>query len=276
MFAGFNLEITENSKINFGLYKELGKNHLGNQKAEFKKKMEDYLVNGIVNGTQIEKDWFPLIEADIFISHSHADEALANGIAGWLNTQFGLKCFVDSCVWSYSDDLLEMINSSFSNKREDTNGGYLYDHQKCNTASKHVNIMLSVALQKMIDKTEATILLNTTNSISRYSNVYEDATYSPWIYSEIVCTQIVRRKPLSKYRKEGVILEHASEGVQMRYDSNEFKAAYEITLDHLIALDENSLLMWENIVNSKEFCYPLDYLYRITNPDKMWTLGNRL
>ena len=267
MFTGYNLKANEYGQIDFWRYEELGREHLAGQKVEFERRIEDYVLNGVADGTQIEKDWFPMIEADIFISHSHSDERLANGIAGWLNAEFGLKCFIDSCVWNYSDDLLEKINSEFSNKRKDPNGGYLYDHKKCNVASKHVNTMLSVALQKMIDKTEVTILLNTKNSISNYGDVYQDATYSPWIYSEIICTQIVRKKPLSEYRKN--IWKSTFEHAEMRGDSKGYSAAYEVSLDHLSILNEEKLLQWVKQYKERKIQYPLDYLYKISNPDAM-------
>ena len=122
------------------------------------------------------------MEADVFISHSHADEKLAKGLAGWLHSCFGLTCFIDSCVWGYADDLLEMINDEYSDKKNKPSGGCIYDHKKCNTASKHVNTMLTIALYKMIDKSEITILLNTNSSIKKYKDIYQQTTYSPWIY----------------------------------------------------------------------------------------------
>jgi hypothetical protein len=266
MFTGYNLVIDKADKnIDFLQYTKKGEDHLKCQKAFFKEKIDEYIIDGISDGTRLERDWFPLIEADIFISHSHIDENLANGIAGWLNEKFGLRCFIDSCVWNYSDDLLEMINSEFSNKRKDQDGGYLYNYKNGNTASKHVNTMLSIALQKMIDKTEATILLNTDNSIEKYVNVYEKSTYSPWIYSEIVCTQIVRRKPLSEYRQ---VLKHAFENAQIN-KNKEYKAFYKVSLDHLNDLDIGNLMEWKRMYQDKKIEYPLDYLYAITNPIEM-------
>lgn len=273
MFTGFYLSTQGNGEINFSEYEERGRRHLQSQKATFKATISEYITNGIADGTKMESDWFPTIEADVFISHSHIDEKLAQGIAGWLNAQFGLKCFIDSCVWNYSDDLLEMINSKYSDKRENATGGYLYDYKKCNTASKHVNIMLSVALQRMIDKTEVTILLNTNNSIAKYENVYDKATYSPWIYSEVICTQIVRKKPLKEYRKGETILKHIYESFQMRDVVSEFRAAYELSIEHLTEINIDMLLKWKKMYEDKEISYPLDYLYQISYPSEMRKLS---
>ena len=273
MFTGYNLVVEDRYKSIFEYYESRGRNHLADQKASFKEKIKDYIINGVGDGTKMESDWFPQIEADIFISHSHADEALATGIAGWLNSNFGLRCFIDSCVWNYCDDLLDKINAQFSDKRKDSNGGYLYDYKKCNVASKHVNTMLSVALQKMIDKTEMVLLLNTSNSVTSYENVYEEVTYSPWIYSEITCTQIVRKKPLSEYRKYESIIKHFFESGQMRHDESEFKAVYEVSLSHLGKMSADTLLIWKEECKNKKNLYPLDYLYKITYPKEMKNIG---
>jgi hypothetical protein len=54
--------------------------------------------------------WFPYINADIFISHSHKDYNDVVCLAGWLEEKFGLTAFVDSSVWGYSDRLLKLID----------------------------------------------------------------------------------------------------------------------------------------------------------------------
>lgn len=268
MFAGFNLDLSynlnsSNSKIiDFVNYEEIGEEHLNQQKTKCENSLKNYIVDGTVDGTKLQDDWFPGVEADIFISHAHKDIKLAQGLAGWLNKTFGLKCFIDLNVWGYADELLEMINSKHSDKRKDTDGGWLYNHEKCNTAAKHVNVMLSVALQKMIDKTEATFVLNTDNFIQKYS----DVTYSPWIYTEIVCTELVRNKPLSEYRKQITKFEFAQEDVQKSYNA-EYNAAYKVSLEHLTDINISTLCDWAN--NKTKYKYELDKLYLITHPSEM-------
>lgn len=84
----------------------------------------------------------------------------------------------------------------------------------------------------MIDKAEVTFLLNTENSISKYADVYQQATYSPWIYSELVCTQLIRKKKISEYRQQGY-LKHYNES---KDENNVFFVAYDVTLDHFIEI----------------------------------------
>lgn len=52
--------------------------------------------------------WFPKINADIFLSHSHKDEKLIIAFAGWLKDTFNLDVFIDSCIWGYSNDLQKL------------------------------------------------------------------------------------------------------------------------------------------------------------------------
>lgn len=270
MFAGFNLDLKNNSNIyggkiiDFSMYKIQGENHLNSQKEYCKKRLKEYVINGttsdIVDGSKLQDDWFPQVNVDAFISHSHKDLELAQGLAGWLYKNFGLKCFIDANVWGYADELLEEINSVYSDKRHDKDGGYLYSHNKSNMASKHTNIMLSIALQKMIDKVETTFVLNTANSIQKYAEVYKNSTYSPWIYTEIVCTEIVRKKPLSEYRKQP-IYKFANESADIRNKSG-YQAAYAVSLEHLINIDATLLQKWA--VDNRKAKHPLDILYILT------------
>ncbi len=274
MFSGYNLKIDDSffDEINdtncFNCYKDIGENHLNKKFAAYKSNLEKYINNGIINGSKIQEDWFPNINADIFISHSHNDKDLANALAGWLNYNFKLNVFIDSNVWGYSDKLLKSINSRYSNKRENPYGGYLYDHKACNYASQHVNLMLSIALQKMIDEVECVILLNTDNSVTVFDDIYDrfDETYSPWIYSEIICTQIIRKKPLLCYRSYPK-LTPANESTNFM---SELKVAYKISLDHLCSLTIEDLHNWKNGIYSSEYKkYPLDALYSIKHPKEL-------
>lgn len=275
MYTGFNLQLDQNSTIFSdddydGLIK-VGKKHLANQKATYETELEKYVMGKEINGTKIQNEWFPQIEADIFISHSHKDEDLACALAGWIHENFGLKCFIDSNVWGYADELLEKMNEKLSHKRPDGEGGYLYDHQSCNQVSQHVNTMLSIALQKMIDKVEAIILLNTEQSIQVCSDSEMNKTYSPWIYSEIICTQIVRKNPLLAYRdykfvdKSSTIL---NESVQFLMHS---AISYTVSLEHLKELNERDLEKWqrEYLIYHNRYEYALDALYKFMCPNEV-------
>ncbi|EDM51058.1 hypothetical protein [Eubacterium ventriosum] len=265
MFAGFNLEINEHffcsQKKTFSEYQKIGKEHLASQGKGVEKALSEYIKNNIVDGSEIQKDWFPEIEADIFLSHSSKDTELVNAIAGWLYDSFGLKCFVDSNVWCYAGNIADMLNSDYSNKRSDVDGGYLYDHKKCLKVSEHVNTMLNVALQKMIDKSESVFLINTDKSIhiNRDSNSI-DLTYSPWIYMELVCSEIVRKKPLSFYRYDKKVCHAISEKYQFDEINNDLTISYNAPTQYLIKINQDVLKKWKNQFNGKH-PFPLDILY---------------
>lgn len=265
MYRGFNLELNKSFFANFDNFVELGRTHLLSSKAQTEKQLMDYLYDDkTIDGTKLMKDWFPEIKADIFISHSRADENLANALAGWLNSKFRLNVFIDSNVWGYSSELLEKINDKYSNKRSDPEGGWLYTHSKCNTASQHVNIMLSTALQKMIDKTECIIFLNTDKSIKEkvYAGNCISTTHSPWIYTEILCTQIIRKTiPSRLYKTE---LRHYEKIYECASMQESLDIAYKLSLEHLTKINCNTLHLWEDEANETNGVLALNALYSLT------------
>ena len=265
MFAGFNLEINkhffESKQKSFQEYQKIGEEHLGAQGEGIENALSEYINNNIVDGSKIQKDWFPEVDADIFLSHSSADKELVNAIAGWLNDNFNLKCFVDSNIWCYAGNISEMLNSNYSNKRSDGNGGYLYNHKRCLKVSEHVDTMLNIALQKMIDKCESVFLINTEKSIHINSDSKSvDITYSPWIYSELVCSEIVRKKPLYFYRYNSELYHSINESRRFEDVSNNLTISYNAPTQHLIKINQDVLEKW-NRQFDMEYPFPLDLLY---------------
>jgi len=273
MFAGFNLSIGksffDSEPKSYEDYQAIGVNHLSSQKAVYERTVEEYIVNKIVDGSKVQEDWFPEISADIFLSHAHADKELANALAGWLNDTFRLECFVDSNIWGYAGSLLESLNIKYSDKRSNPTGGNLYNHESCNKVSQHVNIMLNIALQKMVDKVETVFLLNTSNSIK----ISEDdktvnKTYSPWIYSELVCSEIVNKKPLHYYRYNTELYHSFNESQKFSALDESMTISYNAPIKHLIEIDETILVKW-----SKDYCYnnpfALDMLYKVFFPEEV-------
>lgn len=267
MYRGFNLQLNEKAGIfsdenEYERLKEIGKNHLANQKEDLEKELDTYVADDMIDGTKIQNEWFPIIEAATFISHSGKDDGLANALAGWIYDTFRLKCFIDKNVWGYSKTLLDRMNSKLSNERRNGNDGYIYDYESGNQVSQHVNMMLTVALQKMIDKSEAVIFLNTENAVKIHGENHMEKTYSPWIYSEIVCTKLIRRKQLYVYRR---LLYDVNESVQNLAHAD---ISYDVSLTHLISLCEDDLLHWgkEWKQNREKHECGLDALYEV-----IWT-----
>lgn len=89
MFAGFDFKIdSQENLINFSDYVIQGKNHLDSSKADVERNLKEIVINGTesLDGSSIQGEWFPEINADIFISHSRDDCSM-----NWTSTNTSLK-----------------------------------------------------------------------------------------------------------------------------------------------------------------------------------------
>ena len=236
MYRGFNLLLENNffHKGNFEAFKKVGSKSFSSQQTSIEETINFFVRNdGSLDGSMMQADWFPQIKADIFISHSHKDKGLALALAGWLKKTFGLTAFIDSCVWGYANKLLKMIDNEYCYQK----GTNAYNYQKRNYSTSHVHMMLSVALTQMIDNTECLFFMNTTNSITPDPN--SNQTESPWIYSEIAMSRLIRKKELKEYR-DGVLMES-----QRTFAEGEtLKVRYDLPIDHLTNIRANHLKKW--------------------------------
>ncbi len=264
MHIGFELNILKNSFPNYYL---VGKKIYDEDKKNIKLELNKFLLpNGSLDGSKMQENWFPQVDADIFISHSHADVNLAIRLAGWLYEEFGIRAFIDSCIWGYSNDLLKSIDDEYCQN----SNGETYSYQKRNFSTSHVHMMLSTALTMMIDKTECIFFLNTPNSITTSEVISK--TKSPWIYSEIATTKMIRKKPLSSYRIRRVTKSFSTGGSLKK----SLDVEYEVNTDHLIPISNIHFINWKRKwpINEPHFSdysqYALDKLYEITSvPLKM-------
>lgn len=229
-------------------------------KTIIKKTLDGFIgKDGVLHGSKLQDTWFPLVKADVFLSHSHSDRKMAIALAGWLKANFGLKVFVDSCIWGYANDLLRLIDKEYCQNPS----GETYSYEKRNQSTSHVHMMLSTALSMMIDKSECLFFLNTPNSIQATETIAK--TKSPWVYHEISVSSIIRKRRLSEYRRE--LTKAFSKGG--RVDEG-VMADYDLYLGHLqdLQVDDlnNWLQAWEEVSLHKE--YPLDELYDLFPVDK--------
>ncbi|MDR0872695.1 MAG: hypothetical protein LBN27_04400 [Prevotellaceae bacterium] len=234
---------------------QAGQKRYDNNKTQIKDTIESFILyNGHLDGTTMQENWFPQIDADIFISHSHNDEKLAIAFSQWLYEQFNLNAFVDSCIWGNSNELLKKIDNEYCLN----SNGETYNYNKRNYSTSHIHMMLSTALSMMIDKTECVIFLNTPNSV-KLNGVFE-ITESPWIYSEIVITKLIREQTREKHRGEP---EPMFESERKYFSTKpELKIEYALSKEHLTRLTCKNLKEW---VKQNSYKYPLDNLYKITS-----------
>lgn len=254
MFTGFNLK---------GLDKEFLREYIGagdamfnEQKKHVEKELDSFILDdGSIDGEALQNDWFPEVEADIFLSHSHGDQEIAMAFAAMLKEEFGLTAFIDSCVWGYADNLLKKIDDVYCRNAK----GDMYDYGKRNFSTSHVHMMLSGALTKMMDKAECLMFINTPNSITT-SDVM-DQTKSPWIFNEIATSMVLRKnKPERHFELVKAFNFEAAEKKQ------KLDVSYNVDLNHLTLLHTPDLSEWRHARKGERDTpgtYALDQLYVI-------------
>ncbi|WP_139550071.1 TIR domain protein [Helicobacter pylori] len=127
-----------------------------------------------------------LKNAQVFLSHSHADRNKALEVKGYLEEDLDAECvFIDSLFWDYKDDVLNKL------ARYD-------DISKIEDA---FTLILRESLQDMIEKCPYFVFLQSKNSVSNQGlSRNQDLlkiTYSAWIYEELkIAHSISESRPI--------------------------------------------------------------------------------
>lgn len=227
-----------------------------NESVAIHKSIDSYIgVDGIIDADKVQEDWFEEIQADVFISHSHDDYDNAIRFAALLD-RYGISCFVDSLVWGYCNTLLEQIDDRYCLIKTSGSHSKHYRYKDCVFSSAHVHTMLNSSLMKMMDKCECIMFLDTPQSISTVDTI-QKKTASPWIYSELLYTSLIKRKKLEEYR-----LVH---GDHYSLESS-LKVQYTVTTEGMVSLSREELAMWlyrmDYLKNQNRLIDGLDELYR--------------
>jgi hypothetical protein len=267
MYSGYKVKYNELAKIisnDVELY-AIGNSIYKENYRYIKAQLEQYAFsNGTLNGTAIEANWFPHIDADIFLSHSHTDEKKAIIFAGYMKKYLNLQTFIDSCIWGYVNDLLKKIDDEFCTIEPGVPGHYYYESR--NYSTSHVHMMLTTALMKMINSTECIIFMDTPNSINTKTVV--ETTNSPWIYAEMYMSFCIQRKKKTYHKNRNAFYGEESyfslieEGVQLKKSIN---IEYLLSTLHLKELGTSHFIKWVSTCSDEE--YPLDTLYNIVPMD---------
>ena len=234
MFAKFNLLLVKDNLTWNEDYYEIGLGIYTKQKQRVSSTLDNYLsYDGSFDGSKIESDWFPQINANVFLSHSHQDEKAVICLAGFLYHTYGITSFIDSTVWGYADKLLKQIDDRYCVQTKKTSGGYIYDYNKRNHSTSHVHLMLQGALAKMINRCECLIFVNTPNSLNTKDIGKEDSTSSPWIYSELLMATTFPARNPDDY---GILKSYSS----VHFEHCDLNIKYKVNLADLqdITLDE--------------------------------------
>ncbi len=107
-----------------------------------------------------------LKNAQVFLSHSHADKNKALKVKGYLEEYLDAECvFIDSLFWDYKDDVL--------NK--------LAEYDDISKIEDAFTLILRESLEDMIKKCSYFVFLQSKNSVSLNQDLL-GITYSAWIY----------------------------------------------------------------------------------------------
>lgn len=172
-------------------YKRKGDEILATMKPESPTNVVSRLFDGnsILDASLLTGAWFPPVEADVFISHSHRDVYKTICFAGWLYEHFALRAFIDACLWEYSDDLLREMD----NRHNLLDSGH-YSYKGRNVSTAHAHVMLMSSLLSMMDQTECLIFIEGENALSCVEPDSEK-TSSPWIYTELMASRLIKVNP---------------------------------------------------------------------------------
>ncbi|RAJ80386.1 hypothetical protein CLV59_105495 [Chitinophaga dinghuensis] len=263
MYRGFNIKgLHEGIKVNHvDYYHKIGIQQYDGQKKQIEKTLKSFVSKeGFLDGSKMQDHWFPQVDADVFISHSHKNLKMAIVLAGWLHKVFKLKSFIDSCIWQYADNLLKIID----NEQCRNDHGNKYDYKKRNASTSHVHMMLSSALGMMMHKTECIFFLNTPEAVSSFDNL--EMTSSPWIYMEIGMTQLIEKKSKNWHRR---IKDRNFSGTE---DLNE-SILHNLDLSHLTTINLDRLNDWRSKYERGGYSgNALDALYDLYPPKGKTTL----
>ncbi|EMH20931.1 toll/interleukin-1 receptor domain-containing protein [Helicobacter pylori] len=150
-----------------------------------------------------------LKNAQVFLSHLHADKNKALEVKDYLENQTKRKVFIDSLFWDYKDGVLNELAK----------------HDDISRIKDAFTLILRESLQDMIEKCPYFVFLQSKNSVSNQG--LSRITYSEWIYEELKIAHSI--SAISESRPILIM-----ESMQVFHDISLFLKSFEtITLNEL-------------------------------------------
>ncbi|WRD28653.1 toll/interleukin-1 receptor domain-containing protein [Helicobacter pylori] len=159
-------------------------NNQARQVNEAAKKIDELIKNAqyfnddiILNHNEIKEAFFSpfkpqLKNAQVFLSHSHADKNKALKVKNYLEEDLDAECvFIDSLFWDYKDDVLNKLAE-------------YTEYDDISRIEDAFTLILRESLEDMIKKCPYFVFLQSKNSVSLNQGLSQ-ITHSPWIYEEL-------------------------------------------------------------------------------------------
>ncbi|GAA9922176.1 toll/interleukin-1 receptor domain-containing protein [Helicobacter pylori] len=162
----------------------------------------------ILNHNKIKEAFFSpfkpqLKNAQVFLSHSHADKNKALKVKNYLEEDLDAECvFIDSLFWDYKDNIVkEMSKYDNTSKIEDA-----------------FTLILRESLQDMIEKCPYFVFLQSNNSVSNQG--LSCTTYSAWVYEELkIAHSLIADSALQESRIKAMRVSHNITNLLRRFKS---------------------------------------------------------
>ncbi len=139
----------------------------------------------ILNHNKIKEAFFSpfepqLKDAQVFLSHSHADKNKALKVKNYLESETDHRVFIDSLFWDYKNNILKEMKKH---------------HIDVSKIEDAFTLILRESLQDMIEKCPYFVFLQNNNSVSNQG--LSRTTYSAWVYEELKIAHSIRESRLT-------------------------------------------------------------------------------
>ncbi|MGT0048994.1 toll/interleukin-1 receptor domain-containing protein [Helicobacter pylori] len=139
----------------------------------------------ILNHNEIKEVFFSpfkpqLKNAQVFLSHSHADKNKALKVKNYLESETNHRVFIDLLFWDYKNNVLKEIKKH---------------HIDVSKIEDAFTLILRESLQDMIEKCPYFVFLQSNNSVSNQG--LSCITYSAWVYEELKIAHSIRESRLT-------------------------------------------------------------------------------
>ncbi|WP_154437191.1 toll/interleukin-1 receptor domain-containing protein [Helicobacter pylori] len=162
----------------------------------------------ILNHNKIKEAFFSpfepqLKDAQVFLSHSHANKNKALEVKDYLEEYLDAECvFIDSLFWDYKDDVLNRLAK--------------YDNTS--KIKDAFTLILRESLQNMIEKCPYFVFLESKNSVSNQG--LSRTTYSAWVYEELkIANGLIADSALQESRIKAMRVSHNITNLLRRFKS---------------------------------------------------------
>ncbi|GAA9514751.1 toll/interleukin-1 receptor domain-containing protein [Helicobacter pylori] len=161
----------------------------------------------ILNHSEIKEAFFSpfepqLKDAQVFLSHSHADKNKALKVKNYLESETNHRVFIDSLFWDYKDNVL--------NK--------LAEYDDISGIEDAFTLILRESLEDMIKKCPYFVFLQSNNSVSNQG--LSRITYSAWIYEELkIANGLIADSALQESRIKSMRVSHNITNLLRRFKS---------------------------------------------------------